>query len=96
MWAFWAKKMLQQALNCCPKCNKSPNLATLSAMASQENYLKFAKVFRMLRLRLHKRSPRERRRTRTIERILTNKKLFKMLLLMMMKVRSNVFNNVGK
>ena len=29
MWAIWAKLLLHQALKSCPKCNKSPNLATL-------------------------------------------------------------------
>ena len=30
MWAIWAKSLLLQPLKSCPKCNKSPNLVTLS------------------------------------------------------------------
>ena len=29
IWAIWAKQFLPQAFKSCPKCNKSPNLATL-------------------------------------------------------------------
>ena len=31
------KKVLPQALRSCPKCNKSPNLVTLSTMLPQES-----------------------------------------------------------
>ena len=33
MWGIWAKEFLPPALKSCPKCNKSPNLVTLSLIS---------------------------------------------------------------